>query len=273
MIETTPPKHLAARLQSLDHDALWQIVRIELGSKDDYRALARFHYKGRLPGVITAAYRAVHDAPTVVGRFLARRNERTVIGVLLRSLPHLGCALRDHATHGRYRGLGSRAAAQLINREFRTISRVVINPQWRGVGLAVELVKHALNEPETPYTEALAAMGRVHPFFERAGMQRYDRPPRSEHTRLIDALEHVHIAPTLLASQALLEARLQALPHDMQQWIEAELRRWHRTAFRTPARSLATLSLDTLLRDARDQLFMHPVYYLSDHRTQNSVEL
>jgi len=240
--------------------------RIEPGTKDDYRALARFHYKGRLPGVITAAYRAVHDEPTVVGRYLHKHGERRIIGVLLRALPHLGCELRDHATHHRYRGLGWRRAATMINREFRTISRVIIDPQWRGVGLAVRLVKHALSDPETEFTEALAAMGRVHPFFERAGMTRYERPPRAEHARLIDALTHAGIPPTLLASHALLCERLAALPHETQSWVEAELRRWHRAAFRTTRRAVATMPIDDLLRDARDHLFANPIYYLCDHR-------
>jgi GNAT superfamily N-acetyltransferase len=162
-------------------DDLLANVRIEVGSARDYAALAQFHYKGAKIGVVTTVCRMVHETRSVVGRYVQRRSDKAIIGVILRALPHLACSLRDVATRGRYReGLTRRESAIMLNREMRTISRVVIHPQWRGLGLAVMLVKHALAnaEPGVIYTEALAAMGHVHPFFERAGMMRYERPPR-----------------------------------------------------------------------------------------------
>src|SRR5205085_372514 len=119
--------------------------------------------------------------PTVVGRWLQRPERCEVLGVLVRSLPQLCCQLRDLATGGRYRTLRRRDAAVVLNREVRTISRVVIDPRVRGLGLAVRLVRHALTHtsPAIHFTEALAAMGRVSPFFQHAGMTRYQRPLHS----------------------------------------------------------------------------------------------
>lgn len=244
-------------------DAALEALTLEAGTLRDYRALHAFHYKGVNPGAVTAVYRLRHDAPTVVGRYMQRRDDSSVVGVLLRSLPHLGCRLRDHATSFRYRGFGTKGAAAMLNREVRTISRVVIDPRWRGLGLAVRLVRHALDHPETVFTEALAAMGRVHPFFERAGMTRYDRPPRAEHARLLDALEHLDIRPYMLASP---DAATAQLSNDAQRaWLDRELRRWHRAAFRTNKAALAALSFEALLRCARDRLLSQPVYYLARH--------
>lgn len=240
-------------------------LRFENGSLADYHRLAQFHYKPGRPGVVTTVYRVIHQGPTVVGRFDGHRDEITVIGVLLRSLPALCCQLRDRATHGRYRGVGVKATAVMLNAEFRTISRVVIDPRWRGLGLAVKLVRHALRRPETVFTEALAAMGRVHPFFERAGMTRYDRPPRPEHARLLDAFEKLGLGPGLLASQRLVRSVLARHDADDRQWIEAEFRRWYRAAFRTPKQHLRALTLDDLLAAARDRLMAQPVYYLYHH--------
>lgn len=242
-------------------------LQLERGTLRDYHGLSAFHYKGSSPGATTAVYRLVHRTPSVVGRYISRKDETQIVGVLLRSLPHLGCQLRDHATNYRYRGFGSKGAAAMLNKELRTISRVVIDPRWRGLGLAVKLVRLALDEPETIYTEALAAMGRVHPFFEKAGMTRYDRPPRDEYARLLDALEHLGIEPFRLASprQMLNELVHNARMEDARIWFDCELRRWHRAAFRTPKQELAAMTMENLLACARDSVLSQPVYYLTRH--------
>ncbi len=259
------PQSLTERFERLPGAALIDELRIERGGRGDYQQLASFHYKSGRPGAVTAVYRMVHRAPTVVGRFVGRPDETTIVGVLIRSLPSLGCQLRDRATSDRYRGMGVLVAAAMVNREVRTISRVVIHPQWRGIGLAVRLVRHPLVDPETEYTEALAAMGRVHPFFERAGMVRYDRPPRPEYARLLDAFDRLDFNSGSLASLRLVLAALETKSADDRRWLESELRRWHRAAFRTTKERIAAMSLAELLAAARDRLLSQPVYYLYHH--------
>ncbi len=242
-------------------------LRIETGKIADYRRLAVFHYKSARCGAVTTVYRLVHNAPTVVGRYLRRQDETAVIGVLVRSLPHMACSLRDVATSGRYRGIGRNGAAVMLNRELRTISRVVVDPVWRGLGLAVRLVRHALGDPETVFTEALAVMGRVNPFFERAGMTRYDRPPRPQFARLLDALDALQLSATDLASPGRVKNHLAQCNEDEAAWLENELRRWHRAACTRPHSQTRQVSSDELLGEARDRLMAQPVYYIFDHRT------
>ncbi len=270
MTESTALKQVGEvaerRISTGDRWSLVESLRLEPASMADYAALASFHYRGGQPGAVTAVYRLVHDAPTVVGRFLQRRDETTIVGVLVRSLPHLGCALRNLATEDRYRGLPRRDVANLLNREVRTISRVVVHPQWRGLGLAVRLVRHALEHPETVYTESLAAMGRVHPFLERAGMRRYDRPLRAEAARVIDALDRLRITPQQLACVSQVEARINQADSALQTWITHELRRWHRMgARRGQIADRADATMHTMLVAARNQLLFQPVYYLAHH--------
>ena len=260
-----PPQTLGERFDRLPGASLIDELQIEPGDNGDYQQLASFHYKAGRPGAVTAVYRMVHRASTVASRFFGRTNETTIVGVLIRSLPSLCCQLRDHATNYRFRGIGALAAAAMVNREFRTISRVVIHPQWRGLGLAVRMVQHALRDPETQYTEALAAMGRVHPFFERAGMIRYDRPPRPEYARLLDALDRLDISPGSLASVRLVLHKLETTNSADRRWLEMEFRRWHRAAFRTSKERIAAMNLSELLEAARDRLLSQPVYYLSYH--------
>jgi len=268
-----PFNTLLYRFRALPAPRLTDQLHLEPGSLTDYHHLAPFHYRSAVPGAVTAVFRLVHHAPTIAGRYLHRRDETTTVGVLLRSLPALSCRLRDIATQGRYGALARRDAAVMLNREIRTISRVVIDPRWRGLGLAVRLVRHALHHPETMCTEALAAMGRVHPFFERAGMTRYDRPPLPHHARLLDALDRLALPPYTLAATDLFMRQLRAADASAQRWFEHELRHWHRAAFHTPRRALAALLLPDLLRAARDRLLSQPVYYFADHRDATPDQL
>ena len=94
--------------------------RIEPGSIDDYRAMARFHYRSQFPGAVTAIIRAVIDEPSLTQRFRGAVTPHAStdhpIGVLLISLPSPACRLRDLATADRYRNLGPREGTSLLNR-------------------------------------------------------------------------------------------------------------------------------------------------------------
>lgn len=268
----SPADALQRRFAGLPAPSPADELHLETGEFGDFKRLAMFHYRSVRAGAVTTAYRLRHAAPTVVGRYLSRAGEDRVVGVLLRCLPHLACRLRDIATGNRYRGFGQKAAADMLNREVRTITRVVIDPQWRGLGLAVRLVRHALEHGETIYTEALAAMGRVHPFCQRAGMVRYDRPPHPADARLMDVLHRLAIEPAHLASRRLVRERLAQQSESDGRWFGKELRHWYRAASYTTLDRLDRLTFDDLLIAARDRLLTRPVYYLFDHRSPTAGE-
>lgn len=235
-------------------------LAIEAGTIADYRALQRFHYRVGQPGVVRWVLRAMHRAPTVVGRYLGRPAGAELAGVLVCSRPALSCAMRDAATCGRYRGLAPQHAAFMLNREVRTVSRVIIEPRFRGMGVAVRLVRAALDRPEhgmpaLRFTEALAAMGRVCPFFERAGMIRYDPRPSRSDLRLLDALNRLGVDGL----------RIEEVGADDRPWLAAELRRWHKAAHRTPTAILRATSLEELLRAALTHVAARPIYYIHAH--------
>ena len=146
------------------------MLRIERGCPRDYGELARFHYCAGRPatwaGVWVARWRGGracgHSSPPA-GRVVA-------VGVL--SWPCVCMKGREVEF-----GLGGWTYGERLrwaNAHVRTISRVVVHPQFRGVGLASELVRRIIAECPTRYVEALAVMGRGHPFFEKAGMRRVD---------------------------------------------------------------------------------------------------
>ncbi len=243
-------------------------LHLTRGDLRDYTQLAEYHYKANRPATATRVLTLQHHQPAVSGRYLGRPCEHQLVGVLVESLPSLNCQLRDWALHARYRTLkNARDRAVALSAELRCISRVVVHPQWRGLGLAVRLVKASLSDPQTPFTEALAAMGRVHPFFERAGMTAYRRPPHPFDARLADAFQSVGIEPASLAAMRQTYTRIQALPHTQRQWLLKELLRWRRAS--SAGKATADADLISLLRCASDRLHSEPVYYLKDHRRQN----
>lgn len=186
---------------------------------------------------------------------------RRVVGVLVESMPLLRCRQRDAALGGRYGSIGcARQRAKLINAELRCISRVVVHPQFRGLGLAVRLVKHALATATTPLTEALAAMGRVHPFFEKAGMTAYPRGPHAYDARLMDALAAVGVDRATLMRPGAARQVIARLSEARRGWIARELRRWRQHAERGRAADGDDMRMN--LHAARRRLFCEPVYYV-----------
>lgn len=142
-------------------------VVLRRGCARDYEQLSRFHYRGKRPatwaGVWVAEYFPDGDRESVA--------KVVALGVL--SYPTLALHVRDEVLG--LRGMNERERIGFVNAHVRTISRVVVHPQFRAAGLAVAVVSCLIDHCDTRYVEALAVMGRAHPFFEKAGMRRVDQ--------------------------------------------------------------------------------------------------
>jgi GNAT superfamily N-acetyltransferase len=165
-----------------------------------------------------------------VVRTLAARvaGEPAPVGVLLVSMPVLNGPWRRLAWPGVFDGVPRDRRAAVLNHPrlgVRCISRVIVEPRFRGLGVATRLVRAYLRRPMTVHTEALAAMGEVARFFERAGMSRLDVPPSARHARLLDLLEQHRVPLGMLSTPgaALRLVRARVSPRV----LARELRRWH----------------------------------------------
>jgi GNAT superfamily N-acetyltransferase len=134
----------------------------------DYLALAPFHYRAPRPAtwarILAVTYEPQHPCDSSRPRCVA-------IGVLswptAVSKPRrqaFGLAGRDYATQ-----------IAFANLHVRTISRIIVHPQFRGLGLARLLILRLCDACPTRFVEATAAMANAHPMFERAGMHRLPR--------------------------------------------------------------------------------------------------
>ena len=243
-----------------------QELELVQGTAKDYRALAAHHYRAARPATMMRIVALRDRRPTVVGRYLHRHDQTQTAAVLVESLPALSCRMRDWALDGRYGSwLAPRQRSAALNRDMRCISRVVVDPRWRGLGLAVRLVRHALAEPATMFTEALAAMGQVHPFFEKAGMMAYPRPRHAFDARLIDALACAHVSLADLVRPTVAYQCIARLPGPRRRWLMGELYRWYRQNGGGRAAKHSTDALEHL-RMAQRRLLLEPIYYLHDNR-------
>ncbi len=138
--------------------------RIRRGSIAHYRALGQFHYVTGPP----AAHKRVHVIPAP--RSHRRWGGPEVAAVAVVSPPVLQCRGRNLISAGRYYRTNRRQAIGRLNREVECISRVIVHPIYRGLGLASRLVRYILRTSPMPVVESLAVMGRYHPLFESAGM-------------------------------------------------------------------------------------------------------
>jgi len=187
-----------------------------------------------------------------------------LVAVIVYSRSPLSLAARDRATGGRYRtgGLGRVATADLINRELRIISRVVVAPNWRGLGLASRLVAETLGEVGTPYVEALAAMGEMHPMFVRAGMTGYPQPPSKEGERLRAALEAAGLTRADRRSADRLAAAVDALDPPARALADREIARWARSYLGAKNHRTNRPDRRRMLDLVSHHLDASPVYYL-----------
>jgi GNAT superfamily N-acetyltransferase len=207
-------------------------LRIEPGVAADYRFFEPFHYRAGPPRGVTRVLLAFCGDGALP------------VGIAVETVPPLNCAARERALPGRYAGLSRRDRAVALNRDVRTIARVVVHPIYRGTGIGVRLVCAILNSAETPFVEAFAAMGRVHPLFERAGMRRVEVPRAPESVRLEAALAVAGVRPIDLVDLPL-----------------RRVRGAFREALRHAARDKAAAP-GAWLAEARRRLLSSPVYYL-----------
>ncbi len=201
------------------------VIEYQWTQASAYDSLARFHYRAGKPATIA---KRLDGGPAVIAAMACDE----VIGVLIASMPTLNGSWRNMPWPGRFDAKDKRAAACKLNSEVRCLSRVVVDPRWRGRGIAVGMVRWYLEHSLSVRTEAVAAMGRYCPFFERAGMTAYPMGPRLRDARLLDAINAAGLGALDLLMPDRVNTMLERTP-----WIADELTRWAKSCRSTRSRT------------------------------------
>jgi hypothetical protein len=149
------------------------VLSIARGSIADYDALAPFHYLADRPATIadiwTVRYRASGSTETSAP---GRDEDSRPVAVGVLSYPVPSSDAREKFLNRAH--LSRNENLCFANEHVRTISRIIVHPQFRSLGLGSLLVRCLCEHCDTRYVEAISVMGRAHPLFEKGGMTRVE---------------------------------------------------------------------------------------------------
>jgi len=170
--------------------SLMREMRVEEGTLADWRSLCRFHYRGHKVAVPRKIFRLVRN--------------KELCGVIVYSYPPPSC-------YGR-RLVLPRMSMQELNTQLSVLSRVVVHPKYRTMGLGVALVRESLPRVGTPYVEMVAVMAKYNPFAEKAGMLRIaEQQPSEQCSRIAQAISDLHFDMKMLGSRRYLKEKVERL--------------------------------------------------------------
>ena len=170
--------------------ALMKEMQIAEGTTEDWRKLAVFHYRSHK----IAAPRKI---------FSLKRGDE-LCGVIVYCYP-------PPTAFGRGLVLPKMSMREL-NEKLSIISRVVVHPKYRTIGLGAKLVKETLPLAGTPHVEMPAVMAKYNPFAEKAGMRKIaEQPPPKEAVKIAETLNKLGFNIHLLGSEKYVLTKLQTL--------------------------------------------------------------
>ncbi len=175
------------KAQWSDKCELLDSVKIDPCSANEIEPLDQFHYRGAAGGIVRWRFKA-----TIEGELAAS---------ITYVFPHLSLKGRNMALP-EFRGKLTRERLQKMNKEITRISRVIVAPKFRSIGLGAYIVRETMPMTGMKYVETLAVMARYNFFFELAGMTRVETPKDESFERDIQELEALGFRRELLASRA-----------------------------------------------------------------------
>jgi hypothetical protein len=205
-----------------------EALRVRAGMRAEYERLAALHYRAAAPATVDLVLAAEEPGAGAVG-------------VLVVSRPVLNARWRERAWPGRYSTGDKRRDAARLNAEVRAISRVVVDPRFRALGVARRLVRAYLDAPLTARTEAAAAMGAVCPFFRAAGMREWRLGPTARDARLKRAMRGAGVR----AMELLTTRGARRVGDALRVWADAS--RATRAMKQAPAREIGRIAAGALL--------------------------
>ena len=194
-------------------------LKIAPGGRDDYNQLAHFHYRDSRLGPFAAIFAIKPARPLSAGI-----DEKKTLGVIVYTMPSAALELRNTATGDFFAGFDKATRLALINKNVRCISRVIIEPRFRGLGLAARLVRETMPKIKLAIIEAMAVMGLVNPFFEKAGMKAFTAAEPARCVQLKEAFGMVGIEQNMLIDAKQMQRKLDRVTGPEADFIEQQIK-------------------------------------------------
>jgi len=219
-------------------------LQIADGNINYYKKLARYHYR--------------NNQLVAYAKIFAMRLANETVGVIVYTMPNPSLELRNVATKNYFVGFDRKTQLALVNKTVRCIARVIIEPRFRGLGLASRLVRQTMPKMNVPIIEAMAVMGTVNPFFEKAGMTAYRAKMPARCVQLVEALSIVGVGKEWFIEPKKVQSTIDKLNKSKAAFIEAQFKTFlqsygkRRTMPAGPERTRYILT----------KLTARPVYYI-----------
>jgi ABC-type lipoprotein export system ATPase subunit/GNAT superfamily N-acetyltransferase len=155
-------------------------IAIRDGDREDYGRLSHLHYRDSgLP---------------VPRRIYAMERLGELIGVIVYSYPAARAS-------GRKKAVGYAPDIEELNGDWSVISRVIVHPKYRTIGLGSRLVSETLPIQGCSHVELIAVMAQYNPFAERAGMRLIQvTEPHQSIAKAVEELRELGFNPIMMAS-------------------------------------------------------------------------
>jgi ABC-type ATPase with predicted acetyltransferase domain len=205
--QTTQIKYYSAQPQQF---SLISDMKIEQAAKEDYEYLKSFHYLQGNPAAPKHRFKLTYKGET--------------IGIIVYTLTFRALHFRNQLFPEYKNNI------EKVNSDILRISRVIIHPKFRGIGLAQELVRQTLPLVNARIVECVAAMAKYNPFFEKAGMTLAGKMElQPDQKKLLEFIERANGKVSLLHNKALCKQflnglnsiQIQQLQHLLEQNIKA----------------------------------------------------
>lgn len=189
---------------------------ITRGTHQEWSQLSHLHYAAGDPATTHSYWVARH--PKMFGP----------AGVVVYSYPDLHSAARNLATTDAYKIGGSREAAMKLNREVRKLSRIVISPEVRGIGLSRRLIMETVPLLNIRYVETVAAMGEHHGFLKSIGFTQVPQTPAAIEASIYAAADQDQAPPDALLDADILQRWTETLSvRRRREWRRLCWHHWH----------------------------------------------
>ena len=146
-------------------------IYVEKGTKDDGEEFHALHYKAEQLGIWPRIYRIGLDGQA--------------IGCIVFTVPRMTLSGRNSLLkhiapnkHGLDTTIMNKYRAKWLNAHTATLSRIVLDTMYRGVGVAYRAMNVAMRMTGYDFVEFQSSMSRVNPFAQKAGVV-FAKPKRN----------------------------------------------------------------------------------------------